>query len=137
MEITLWKYTVKCTVYGTWKYTVKNKIHGTWKLSGKYKVCWCQNKLTYLMVLVQIHTSLHFEHFISWKTTYIFCLIGLQTLISAVSPRGIHARYGGEKLRGKFFMDNFDLVLWNKLTYSISLYPLYTLKLLRRKYFSK
>ena len=38
MEITVWKYTVKCTVHGTWKYTVKNNIHGTWKLYGKYSV---------------------------------------------------------------------------------------------------
>ena len=35
------------------------------------------------------------------ETTYIFCLIGLQTLISAISSPGIHARYVGEKLRGK------------------------------------
>ena len=35
------------------------------------------------------------------ETTYIFCLIGLQKLISAISSRGIHARYVGETLHGK------------------------------------
>ena len=44
------------------------------------------------MVLVQIHTTLHYEHFIPEKTTYILYRIVLQTLISAVSPLGIHAR---------------------------------------------
>ena len=50
------------------------------------------------MVLVQIHTTFHIV-----KDKYIFCqLIVLQTLISAISPGDIHARYVGEKLRGNF-----------------------------------
>ena len=41
------------------------------------------------------------------------------------------------KVTRKSFMDNFDLFLLNKLTYSLSSCPLYTLKLLWRIYFSK
>ena len=51
-------------------------------------------------------------------TTYIFCFIVLQPLSSAITARGIHARYVGEIIR-KLFMDNFNLVLFNKPT----LYP--------------
>ena len=52
MEITVWKYTMKCTVQGTWKYTVKSKIHGTWNMKntvyGKYSISLLMPKCTVL-----------------------------------------------------------------------------------------
>ena len=60
------------------------------------------------MVLVQIHTSLHFERSIFDKMTYIFCFIFLQTLISAISPHDIYARYVGEKLHEKCWV----ILIW-------------------------
>ena len=46
-----------------WKYTVKSKVQGTWNMKNTV-FCWCQNRLAYVMVLVQIHTLLLFEQFI-------------------------------------------------------------------------
>ena len=94
MEIKCEKYIVKCTAHGTWKNTVKSK----------YMV-----PKSYVMVLVQIHPLLQLERFISQKTTYIFCLIVLQMLVSAVIPRGIHVRYVGEKLHGNFL---WIILIW-------------------------
>ena len=57
-SIQMWKMLTRInptrdTFYAvTWKYTVKSTVHST------------VLKLPYVMVLIQIHTSLHFEHFI-------------------------------------------------------------------------
>ena len=61
------------------------------------------------MVLVQIHALLHFEHFISLKTTYIFCFIVLQTLISIINPRGLHLRFVAEEIRGNIL---WIILIW-------------------------
>ena len=53
------------------------------------------------MVLVQIYTLLHFEQFLLQKTTFIFCLIALQTFLS-LNPRGLHSRFVTEELRRNF-----------------------------------
>ena len=61
------------------------------------------------------------------ENTVIFCLIFLQTLIYVINPQGLHSRFVGEELRGIFFfLDNFDLAQLNKLAYSLSPSPLYT-----------
>ena len=58
-----------------------------------------------MMVLVQIYTLLHFEQFILQKTTFIFCIIVLQTFLS-LNPRGLHSRFITEELHR-----NFDKVI--------------------------
>ena len=55
---------VRNTEITVWKWKVKSTVHGTWNMGKKISVCWCQNRLTYVMVLIQIHTLLHFEQFI-------------------------------------------------------------------------
>ena len=54
-----------------------------------------------MMVFVQIYMLLHFEQFILQKTTFIFCLIALQTFLS-LNPRGLHSRFVTEELRRNF-----------------------------------
>ena len=99
-----------------WKYRVKSTVNGTWNMRNKISVCGCLNRLTYVMVLIQIHTLLHFEQFILWKTTYIFCLIVLQTLISVSKSTLLEFKICWRIVTRNFIMDNLDLVLLNKLT---------------------
>ena len=61
---------VRNTEIKVWKYTVKSTVHGTWNVENTTSVCWCQNRLICVMVVVQIHTLLHLEQFILQKTTY-------------------------------------------------------------------
>ena len=124
-EITVWKCTVKSTV----------RVHGTWIIGHKIAVCWCQNRLTYVMVLAQIHTLLHFEHFILSKTTYIFCLLVLEALISVIKSTWLPFKICWRRVTRNVIMDNFDLVLLNKLTYSGPC--THMLKRLRCKHFLK
>ena len=65
MQITVWKYIVKSEVivHENTQWRVQYMVHES---NVKNTVSLLMpNKLTYVMVLVQIHTSLHFEHFIS------------------------------------------------------------------------
>ena len=65
MQITVRKYTVKSEVmeHENTQWRVQHMVHES---NVKNTVSLLMpNKLTYVMVLVQIHTSLHFEHFIS------------------------------------------------------------------------
>ena len=120
-------------------------------MENTISVCWCQNRLTYVMVLVQIHTLLHFEQFIfeelnslnSSKAIYIFCLIVLQTLISVIISTWLAFKIYWERVERIFFMDNFDLVLLNhvKQTEVLSILRSFVhinvLKVLWRKHFLK
>ena len=54
---------VRNTEVTVWKYTAKSIVYGTWNMENTVSVSWCQNRLTYVIVLVQIHTLLHFEQF--------------------------------------------------------------------------
>ena len=122
-----------------WKYTVKSTVHATWNVENAISVCWCQNRLTYVMVLLQIPTLLHSEQFILQKTTYIFCHIVLQASIS-VTFQWLAFKICWRRVTRIFFMDNFDLVLLNKLTLlSIlrSFVHINVPKLLWRKHFLK
>ena len=65
MQITVWKYIVKSEVivHENTQWRVQYMVHES---NVKNTVSLLMpNKLTYVMVLVQIHTSLHFEHLIS------------------------------------------------------------------------
>ena len=103
-------------------YSVKvhSEKHSTWNMKNTVSLCWCQNRLTFVMVLVQIHTLLHFGQFILSKMTYIFCLIVLQTLIFVIKSTWLAFKICWRRATRNFFMDAFDLVLLNKLTYSLS-----------------
>ena len=50
--------------YSVKVHSEKSTVHGTWNKGNKILVCWCQNRLTYVMVLVKIQTLLHFGQFI-------------------------------------------------------------------------
>ena len=144
MEITVWKYTMKCTVQGTWKYTVKSKIHGTWNMKntlyGKYSISLLMPK--YIMVLIEIHTSLPFLrafHVVKKKLyIHIYFLPYCFTNNNFCFYTTWHTcKICWRKVTTNIFMDNFDLVLLKKLTYALSSCPLHTWKLLWRKHFSK
>ena len=109
-----------------WRYTVKSTVHGKWNMKNAVSAYWCQNRLTYVMVLVQIHTLLHFEQFILQKTTYILRLIVLQTLISVIIFTWLVSKICWRRVMRNCFMENFDLVLLKKLTYFVSSSLLYT-----------
>ena len=63
------------------------------------------------MAYVLIHTLLHFAQSILYKTTYIFCLIVLQTLIYVIKPTWLAFKICWRRVTQNFFMDNFNLVL--------------------------
>ena len=67
------------------------------------------------MVLVQFPTSPHIV-----KDDIFFCLIVLQTLISIINPGGSRAfKICWRTVTRIFFIDNFDFVDLNRLTYSV------------------
>ena len=117
-----------CTKLGNYSVKVHSKKYSKWyiNLENTVSVSWCQSKLNYVMVLVQIYTLLHFEHLILQKTTYIFCFIVLQTLFFVIKSTWLSFRICWRGVTWNVFMDNFDLVLWNKLNYFLSSGPLYT-----------
>ena len=129
-----------------WKSTqwkVQYMVHES-NMVNTVSACWCQNRLTYVLLLVQIHRLLHFEQFISLKTTYIFCLIFLQTLISVIKSTWLTLKICWRRVTRNFFMDNFDLLLLNNILEQTDLLPIFlsfvhiiVLKLLWRKYFLK
>ena len=58
------QWNVQYIIHESTQWSVKYMVHESY-MENTVEVCWCQNNLTHLMVLVHIHTSLHFEHFIS------------------------------------------------------------------------
>ena len=56
----------------------------------------------------------------------ILCLIVLQTLICVIKSTWLAFKICWRRVTRNFCVDNFDLVLLNKLTYSLSSCPLYT-----------
>ena len=97
-------YSVKIhsEMYIAWHMKVHNEKQNTgyvkviWKIQYKFADAKI-NYLTwwYLSRFIR-HSSLNISY---GKRRHIFCLIVLQTLISATSPRRVHARYVGENLR--------------------------------------
>ena len=88
-----------------WYMKVHSEEQNTWHM----KIIW---KIQYKFVdgKIKRFTRWYWSRFachctlnISYRNRrHIFCLIVLQTLISAISLRDIHERYVGEKLRGNF-----------------------------------
>ena len=93
----MWKYTVKCTAHDTWYGKIHYKV--IWKTEYKFADATIYWLTWWYLSRLTRHCTLNISY---RKRRHNFCLIVLQILISAICPRGIPARYFGEKLVENF-----------------------------------
>ena len=99
-------------------------VHEIWKIQYQladakidWLTWWCSSRFTRYCTLNSSYC----------KKRHIFCLVVLQTLISAVKSTWLAFKICLKRFTLNFFMDNFDLVLLSKLSYSLCSGLLWTL----------
>ena len=99
--------------YSTWIWEIKYQFA---EAKIDWLTWWCSFRFTRYCTLNSSYC----------KKRHIFCPMVLQTLISINKSTWLTFKICWRRLAQNFFMDNFDLVLLNKLIYSLSSSLLYT-----------